>query len=195
MDAPDDDKRFDPRSNIFVIATLYGIGGSVPVRVRNMSRHGALVEAATLPPIGTPVRLCRGHLSVSGEVMWVDEGKAGLHFTLPTSVREWLPSGKRGVGQQMADELIHQARLGEVPASRPAVDIETQAWPISVELQRRAAELEQAAEELAADAEVAGRYAEALQAIDSVAQALARLAAGDPTLSDAVTPLRGRAVP
>ena len=38
MDTADDDKRFDPRSNIFVIATLYGAGGSVPVRVRNMSR-------------------------------------------------------------------------------------------------------------------------------------------------------------
>jgi hypothetical protein len=191
----DDDKRFDPRSNIFVIATLYGGGAPAPVRVRNMSRHGALVEAAALPPIGTPVRLCRGSLSVTGEVMWVDEGKAGLHFGSMTSVGEWLPGGKRGIGQQMADELVHQARLGEVPALNAAANIETEPCPMSVELQRYAAELEQAGGELAADAEIAGRYAASLQAIDGVAQALAKLAAGEPSRGAVVTPIRSRTAP
>ena len=46
MDTADDDKRLDPRSNIFVIATLYAPADRFPVRVRNMSRHGALVEAS-----------------------------------------------------------------------------------------------------------------------------------------------------
>jgi hypothetical protein len=195
MDTTDDEKRFDPRSNIFVIATLYGGRAPAPVRVRNMSRHGALVEAAALPPIGTSVRLCRGGLSVTGEVMWVDEGKAGLHFDSMTSVGEWLPGGKRGIGQQMADELVHQARLGKVPALPPAANIESQPCPISVELQRHAAELEQAGGELAADAEIAGRYAASLQAIDGVAQALAKLAASDRSLGDVVTPIRSRTVP
>ena len=82
-----------PRSNIFVMATLYAAGGSTPVRVRNMSRSGALVEASALPPAGTGVRLCRGSVSVAGEVMWVDEHKAGLRFASPTAAADWLPGG------------------------------------------------------------------------------------------------------
>ena len=78
---------------------------------------------------------------------------------------------------------------------RSPADTQPQPCPISVELQRHAAELEQAGGELAADAEIAGRYAAALQAIDGVAQALAKLAAGDTSLGVAVTPLRGRAAP
>jgi hypothetical protein len=95
----------------------------------------------------------------------------------------------------MADELVHQARLGKVPALPPAANIESQPCPISVELQRHAAELEQAGGELAADAEIAGRYAASLQAIDGVAQALAKLAASDRSLGDVVTPIRSRTVP
>jgi hypothetical protein len=173
------DKRVSPRSNIFVIATLYGAGGSAPVRVRNMSLNGALVEAAGLPSVGSAVRLCRGSLSVIGEVVWVGGGKAGLCFPSAISVTDWLPAGQRVAGQQTADELVHQTRLGAIPAVRKTVDPEPQPRPQTRDLQRLIAELEQAGEDLAADPDVAVRHASALQAIDSVAQALARLAADD----------------
>jgi hypothetical protein len=173
------DKRVSPRSNIFVIATLYEAGGSAPVRVRNMSLNGALVEAAALPPAGSLVRLCRGSLSIMGEVVWVGGGKAGLHFSSAISVGDWLPAGQRGAGQQMADELVHQARLGAIPAVRERVDPEPPPRPASKDLLRLSAELEQVGEDLAADADVAVRHASALQAIDGIVQTLARLAADD----------------
>ena len=48
--------------------------------------------------------------------------RAGLHFVSTTAVDDWLPGGKRGVGQQMADELVHRIRLGESlpPQAGPA---------------------------------------------------------------------------
>src|SRR5690349_18029768 len=114
MDTPPaPNNRLESRSNIFVMAALYGAGGgSTPVRIRNMSRSGALVEGAALPAPGAQVRLSRGSISVTGEIMWVDKQKAGLRFDSPTSPNDWVPGGKRGAGQQMADELAHQTRLG-----------------------------------------------------------------------------------
>lgn len=170
------DKRLNSRSNVFVMATLYGATGSAPVRIRNMSPHGALVEGGTLPPLGSPVQLCRGSLAVSGKIIRVDGGKAGLRFSSPMSVAEWLPGGSRGAGQQMADELVHRARLGATVAIHPTVAAETLPSFASEKLLRLRAELEKASEDLAADIETAARHAAPLQAIDAVAQALARLA-------------------
>jgi len=112
--APQPNGRLDGRSNIFVTATLYAAGGSTPVRIRNMSRSGALVEASALPPAGTGVRLCRGSISVAGEVIWVDARKAGLRFASPTAAADWLPGGKRGMGQQLADEDLIDALSGNL---------------------------------------------------------------------------------
>ena len=63
-------QRAEVRNNMFVVAVLYGAGGSVPVRVRNMSRGGALVESADTPGEGQHVRLSRGSLSVRGHIAW-----------------------------------------------------------------------------------------------------------------------------
>src|SRR5689334_6559710 len=103
--APSSEHRVESRSNIFVMATIYAAGSSTPVRVRNMSPSGALVEAAELPPAGTSIRLSRGSLEVIGDIMWVDEHRAGVRFAGPVRVGDWLPQGKRGSGQQLIDEM------------------------------------------------------------------------------------------
>jgi hypothetical protein len=175
--APDLNARLDFRSNIFVMATLYAAGGSTPVRVRNMSRSGALVEASALPPPGTGVRLCRGSVSVAGEIMWVDQRKAGLRFASPTAAADWLPGGQRGMGQQLADEAAHRVRLGAVPTKGgpdiPAAMPDFRELLIQLEQQLR-----RAGEELASDETVAARHVASLQAIDGAAHSLAKLAAG-----------------
>jgi hypothetical protein len=112
-------------------------------------------------------------------VVWAAGGKAGLHFSSAISVGDWLPAGQRGVGQQMADEIVHQARLGAIPVSRERIDFEPPPHAPNTDLMRLSADLEQVGEDLAADADVALRHASTLQAIDSIIQALARLAADD----------------
>ena len=157
------------------MAALYADGRSVtPVRVRNISRTGALVEGATLPPVGTVVRLSRASLSASGSVIWIEQGRAGLEFEAPIGVSEWLPQGRRGIGQQFVDELFHQKRLGVNGArAGSAADGAT----LAEELLELRLSLERAGEALVLDSVVASRHALALQSIDGVAQALARLAA------------------
>ena len=157
------------------MAALYADGRSVtPVRVRNISKTGALVEGATLPPVGTPVRLSRASLNASGCVIWLEQGKAGLRFEAPVGVGDWLPQGRRGIGQQFVDELFHQKRVGVNGASAtPAYD----GASLAEQLLELRLSLERAGEALVLDAAVASRHALTLQSIDCVAQALARLAA------------------
>src|SRR5438046_6427209 len=84
-----------------------------------MSRSGALIEGAVLPPVGSDVRLCRGSLWVSGRLVWAKANKAGLRFEASVVVADWLPSGKRDSGQLLIDEMVHQTRLGTPSTSPP----------------------------------------------------------------------------
>jgi hypothetical protein len=168
--------RIESRSNIFVMAALYSAGRTVtPVRVRNISTAGALIEAAVLPPPGTNVRLGRASLSATGTLVWVENAKAGMRFDEPVAVADWLPQGRRGFGQQFVDELFHQKRLGAAKvALSGGADVTAS---LADEILGLRTCLERAAEELALDGAVASRHLTTLQAIDSVSQALAKLAA------------------
>jgi hypothetical protein len=146
----------------------------MPVRIRNMSRSGALVEGTAMPPAGTEVRLSRGSLCVAGEIMWAELRKAGLRFAAPAVAADWLPNGQRGVGQQLADELVHKARLGVLPIS--AVDQRpTIAAGLHEEILRLHQILQRAGEELASDEALAATHLMSLQAIDGVTSCLAKL--------------------
>src|SRR5688500_15452 len=92
-------RRVEARSNIFVVAALAWSSGTGPVRIRNMSRTGALIEGATIPPEGSPVRLSRGSLSVRGEIVWRRENRAGMRFGSAETVADWLPGNKTATGQ------------------------------------------------------------------------------------------------
>jgi hypothetical protein len=192
---PGPEHRLEPRSNIFVIATLYGADGSAPVRIRNMSRNGALVEGGVLPPVGAEVRLCRGALGVTGHLIWLAGRRAGLQFASSIATAEWLPNGNRGSHQQLADEMAHQARMGTIslanaPVAPPAAPL---ASALNDELLRVCRSLERAGEDLASDAEIAAHHSGPLQLIDMAARALAKLAATHG--SAAVSPLRSSAAP
>ena len=162
--------RVESRSNIFVMATMYVGGGSTPVRVRNMSRTGALIEAPTLPAAGTAVRLSRGSLSTAGDIMWAGGGKAGLRFTNPVTVTDWIPLGKRGSGQQLIDEIVNRSRFDEKSQSAPAT------VEIADEMVQLRQMLERVGEELAFDPAITAQHGPALQMIDAVVQGLSKLA-------------------
>ena len=91
---------------MFLVATLYFNGASSPVRVRNMSGTGALVEGASLPPSGASVILRRGALEAPATTAWSETGKAGLAFDGPVEVSDWLPT-KDGKRQTQVLSLIH----------------------------------------------------------------------------------------
>lgn len=183
--APDDGddggfahRRADVRSNMFVMATLYCDRGSSPVRIRNMSRGGALIESAVIPAEGSPVRVSRGSLSVGGHVVWRKDNRAGIRFDAAVEVADWLPTSNRPTGQQRVDEMIHSCRTATTAgagslAPAPAA---SQAEAIRQLLDFRDA-LCEVAEELAGDMAIATGHPTALQRIDVTAQMIEKLAA------------------
>ena len=71
------------RSNVLMAACVECAGASVPVKLRNLSKDGALVEAGSLPPVGTRVRFRKGELALSGHVAWEAGTRAGIAFDHP----------------------------------------------------------------------------------------------------------------
>lgn len=172
-------QRAEVRNNMFVSAVLYGDGGSVPVRIRDMSRGGALIESAVIPPEGSPVRVIRGSLSVSGHIAWRLENRAGICFGSTIEVAEWLPRANGPTEQQRVDALLHACRTAttvRAEATAPAA-VTSQSEIIRQLLHYRDA-LNAVAEELAGDEAVAKGHPLALQSLDMTADLLNKLAAG-----------------
>lgn len=168
--------RSEERLNMFVMATLYATTGSAPVKVRNMSSLGALVEGPMMPAVDTVVALRRGSLSVAGRVAWREEGRCGLRFDCPTCVDEWLP---KKVPQSRVDQLVEQTKSG-LTGHAPGLLHEWSPGPRSVtdlELKNLRNALHALADDLAEDPVVLERHASKLQALDLAAQILARLQA------------------
>ena len=62
-------------------------GGSLPVILRDLSEHGALVESTAKIPVDSEVLFCRNDLRVRGHVAWVRgpaRGSASLSRSKPT---------------------------------------------------------------------------------------------------------------
>jgi hypothetical protein len=68
------------RSNVLMSASLELSGTSLPVKLRNLSAEGALVEGDKLPVEGASIQFRKGDLSVAGNVAWVNGRQAGVAF-------------------------------------------------------------------------------------------------------------------
>jgi hypothetical protein len=68
------------RSNVLMSASLELSGTSLPVKLRNLSADGALVEGDSLPVEGAAILFRKGDLSVQGCVAWVKGHQAGVAF-------------------------------------------------------------------------------------------------------------------
>ncbi len=167
--------RSEPRTNMFVMATISGPTASGAVRIRNLSPGGALIEAGALPKPGERVMLRRGEDAISGEVVWNEGGKAGLRFEAKIHVARWLPAGQSG--QQHVDETfqrIKHAAPGSPPSASTA-PLQSQ-MPSALEFRRLARAIDALADELADDPAVVARYGTKLQALDMAGQALRKVA-------------------
>lgn len=175
--SPAAEGRTTGRSNVFVIATLYYAAGQAPVRVRNLSPGGALVEGSGLPHPGSRVRLRRGQLQASGEVMWSSNGRAGLRFAGSISVADWLPSAGSPSAQQRVDELVFDVKHGAAAKGEAlTADSLCTSGEAALELGLLADGLALLSEQLAEDAHVVECFPDHLQAIEATAQRLNQLA-------------------
>lgn len=68
------------RSPVLLAATVEVAGAPVPVKLRNLSEEGALIEGDRLPLEGANTNFERNDLRLKGRVVWVHGRFAGIAF-------------------------------------------------------------------------------------------------------------------
>jgi hypothetical protein len=174
-----------PRKNLMLAATIDAGGTRVPVRIRNLSETGAMLDGAALPDPGTSLKLLRSEIEVGAIVVWREAGRCGVRFdSVAATVDEWV-TGKRPAsfngkqGQARVDAIQSAVRAGAPLAAEPA----TGAKPSADELERRVAEeiihvqrlIDALGEELVDDPVMLQRHMRVLQNLDRASQILEHL--------------------
>ena len=174
--ATPEDRR-DERTHLFVIGTLYFGRSSAPVRVRNLSATGALIEGTSLPHVGTEIILRRGDLKASGIAVWVASGRAGLSFKSPVAVSSWLPT-KEPSRQRHIDRFVfglkHAGLAANVAHALPIEGAGLSMPAVVAGLERLQAELGQLADKLAQDVVLVATHPE-VQFLDEAAQRIGKI--------------------
>ena len=161
--------RSEERSYVFLGASLQTGVKSLPVRIRNLSKRGAMLDGLDLPGAGSRVRLIRGSFSAAGSVFWAGKTKAGIRFDSQIDVQPWVQSIGHS-GQQRVDQAIATLRAGgKLPDSSPQPS-ESVSLPVISET------LDQICDRLASIPGMALEAGEELVKLDAVAQSLRRLA-------------------
>lgn len=184
--------RASPRTNLLLSANAEVGGRILPVRIRNLSETGAMVEGAGLPDAGMKLVLARGDLHVSAVVAWSAGGRRGVRFEGPTPVHEWTGGTKpkpldcTGLRDQRKVDALQAEARSEGPSGRALRD-STEPAPsaISPDLDSRLAHelgyvqrlLENLGDELIADLFLVQRHGQSLQSLDLVSQILGHVAA------------------
>jgi PilZ domain len=121
------------RSNVLLAASIETSGASLPVKLRNLSTEGALVEGDDLPLEGSEVLFKRNDLSVNSRVAWVHGKHAGVAFRGPIAQEDVLrniPKPKhrahvdfRRPGLAVRQLTPEEQRLAATWAWRPGYDL------------------------------------------------------------------------
>jgi hypothetical protein len=75
---------------VLLAATIEVAGRDVPVRLRNLSEQGALVEGDQLPLEGTSTLFQRKELRLRSRIIWVQGRFAGVAFDQPLKPEDVL---------------------------------------------------------------------------------------------------------
>jgi hypothetical protein len=178
-----DNRRVAPRTFLMLAATARWGGTFLPIRIRNVSETGALIEGEGLPQAGETIQLSRGETEVDGLVAWVSGVRRGVHFSQPVSADTWR-AGKPIApqpGQKRVDRIQASARAGKGADSLPQ-PAEPERWigqldcRVGEEIAFVQRLIEALGDELVADPAILHRHAQALQNIDLASQILGHLA-------------------
>jgi hypothetical protein len=184
--------RASPRTNLLLAANAEVGGRILPVRIRNLSETGAMLEGAGLPDAGMKLVLARGDLHVSAVVAWAAGGRRGVKFDGPTPVHEWTggtkPKPLECTGlrdQRRVDALQAEARGDAASGRAQRASAEAAPSAVSPDLDSRLAHelgyvqrlLENLGDELINDLFLVQRHGQSLQSLDLVSQILGHVAA------------------
>jgi PilZ domain len=186
--------RASPRTNLLLAATAEVDGRAVPVRIRNLSETGALLEGAGLPDAGLKLILKRGDLEVSATIAWAAGGRRGIRFDGPTPIHEWTGGAKpkpldcTGLRDQRRVDAIQAEARSDALSGRALRGADGQPAPppaaitgldakLAHELGYVQRLLENLGDELIKDLFLVQRHGQSLQSLDLVGQILGHVAA------------------
>jgi hypothetical protein len=175
-----------PRKNLLLTATIRSGGVTAPVRIRNLSEKGAMVDGGALPEPGAALVLQRLEVEMRGVVVWRAEGRCGIQFEGAASVDEWVagrraPAAIFGHGQSRVDQIQAAVRSGReiadedtavAPPPELITDVEAR---VADELDHVQRLLDEVAGDLIGDAALLQGHSEALQRFDNACQILNQL--------------------
>jgi hypothetical protein len=96
------EERRSGRSIVILTAAIERDGACIPVRVSNLSAHGALVVGNGLPPVDTEVTFRCNGVGLQSWIAWVDAARAGVQFSEPVQ----------------PDALAQKVRVPPIPVER-----------------------------------------------------------------------------
>ena len=167
--------RSGARTNMYIAAAMYVQGASSPVRVRNLSENGALIETSASPSAGSPVQLNRGSLTASGKVMWSANSRCGLQFNSVISVRDWM-APPTTPAQTQVDAMVACVRAERLSVLEPpAPDAMHAQLSLNIRLGQLSMLIEELGDCLASDPDAVVRHGLGLQKIDQALQILESL--------------------
>jgi PilZ domain-containing protein len=166
------DNRSEGRSNVFLTAALETAAGSAPVRIRNLSSVGALIDGAALPAVGTKVRLLRGQLQADAQIVWQEKANCGIRFDHAINVMDWVQRPGHS-GQQRVDGIVAAIRN-----SSPIPRELQQGRETDESLAAISRALDQICERLARTPNMSIELGEELLRLDAIAQSLRKIASG-----------------
>ena len=176
-----------PRTNLLLAATIEAGELKGPVRIRNLSESGAMLEGAVFPDVGEKLTLRRLDLEIGATVVWRAQSRCGVKFDGKASVQEWVSGTAAGSAvrrdQARVDNIQAAVRAGLPIAGqndRPMAD----AGELNRNLEARIAEelahvarlLDHMGDALTDDPVIVQRHSKTLQGFDMASQILGHLA-------------------
>lgn len=169
------------RSKVMLAAVIVVDFDWIDVRIRDLSRSGALLEGNIAIPVGKSVEIKRNEHSVSGEVVWSSGNRCGVAFASKIVIEDWV-----GASLPAAKEPMSLSVVGE--NSTTCVEPGRQSGPaaqgLAAQLPRRVGEeiayvqrlIEAIALDLSSSPAGAHRHASSLQSCRQARQLLGDLA-------------------
>ena len=102
------------RSHVLMAASIETAGAAMPVKLRNLSTEGALVEGDALPAVDSDVVFRKNELQLMGRVAWVTGRRAGIAFETmldPESVMRHVPKPRPQAKLDFRRPRIKETRL------------------------------------------------------------------------------------
>ncbi|MGZ8346850.1 MAG: PilZ domain-containing protein [Allosphingosinicella sp.] len=179
-----------PRRKLLLSAQMESDAVTGPVRIRDLSDVGALLEGVSFPQVGATLMLRRQALQIRGTIAWNSGSRCGVKFDAGISVADWIAgasSGKAGArAQARVDDIQAAIRAGhKAQASGPAAaapapasaatDADGLDRRIAAELSYVRRLLDDVGEALVEEPILLRRHGAALQAFDIACQILGHL--------------------